>query len=197
MQRNTFRGGSVLRDVLSRFLSASRSTSGLLSTALGLQANLLTGKIMTFYVDNSPPNRNLIDSVESLGTFTLLRKALDAAGLMDELSASGPYTFFAPDDRAFGKLPKGTLEDWLKPENKAELVSVLKYHVLPGLASAADVGTMSRPQMMQGQSAVITKEGDKIRIDGANLIAVDIASNNGVIHIIDSVIQPIEPATQQ
>jgi uncharacterized surface protein with fasciclin (FAS1) repeats len=151
---------------------------------------------MNIHVNNRPPNRNLIDSVQSLGSFTLLRKALEAAELTAVLSDSGPYTIFAPNDKAFGKLPRGTFEDWLKPENKAELISVLKYHVLPGLASAADVGTMSRPKMMQGQSAVITKEGDKIRIDGANLIGVDIASSNGVIHIIDSVIQPIEPATQ-
>lgn len=151
---------------------------------------------MSIYDNNPTPNRNLVDSVDSFGSFTVLRKALDAAGLAGVLSDSGPYTLFAPNDDAFGKLPRGTIEDWLKPENKSELVSVLKYHVLPGRASAADVGTMSHPKMMQGQSAVITKEGDKIRIDGANLIGVDIASSNGVIHMIDAVILPIEPATK-
>lgn len=151
---------------------------------------------MSMYVNNHTPNRNLVDSVESFGSFTVLRKALDASGLTGMLSSSGPYTLFAPNDEAFGKLPRGTVEDWLKPENKSELVSVLKYHVLPGHASAADVGTMSHPKMMQGQSTAITKEGDKIRIDGANLIGVDIASSNGVIHMIDTVIQPIEPATK-
>jgi uncharacterized surface protein with fasciclin (FAS1) repeats len=151
---------------------------------------------MNIHVNNSIPNRNLMDSVDSLGSFTLFRKALDAAGLTVMLSASGPYTIFAPNDKAFGKLPIGTFDAWLKPENKAELISVLKYHVFPGQASAADVGTMSHPKMLQGQSAVITKEGDKIRIDGANLIGVDFASSNGVIHMIDTVMQPIEPATK-
>ncbi|GGA13679.1 hypothetical protein GCM10011408_38960 [Dyella caseinilytica] len=112
------------------------------------------------------------------------------------LSASGPYTLFAPNDTAFAKLPKGTVDDWLKPENRDELLSVLKYHIFLGLASSADVGTMSRPKMLQGQSAIITKEGDKIRIDGSNLIGMDIASSNGVIHMIDTVMQPIEPSVK-
>ena len=149
---------------------------------------------MNIYYGSHTSDCNLMDSVDSFGSFTVLRKALDAAGLTIMLSASGPYTLFAPNDEAFGKLPRYIVEDWLKPENKAELISVLKYHVFPGLASSADVGTMSHPKMMQGQSAAITKEGDKIRIDGANLIAVDIASSNGVIHMIDTVIQPVEPA---
>lgn len=151
---------------------------------------------MTTHVNNNTPARNLVESVDALGSFTMLRKALDVAELTNVLRTSGPYTFFAPNDEAFGKLPRGTLENWLRPENKAELVSVLKYHVLPGQASSADVGTMSHPKMMQGQSAAITKEDNKIRIDGANLIGVDIASSNGVIHMIDAVIQPIEPATK-
>jgi uncharacterized surface protein with fasciclin (FAS1) repeats len=112
------------------------------------------------------------------------------------LSASGPYILFAPNDRSFAKLPKGTVEGWLRPENRNELLSVLKYHIFPGLASSAEVGTMAHPKMLQGQSAVINMEGDKIRIDGSNLIGVDIVSINGVIHIIDTVIQPIEPAVR-
>jgi uncharacterized surface protein with fasciclin (FAS1) repeats len=140
--------------------------------------------------------KNLIDTAEANGSLHQLGKALEAAELTNVFKGSGPYTFFAPTDAAFDKLPKGTLENWLKPENKAELTAVLKYHVLPGRASAADIGTMSNPKMMQGQSAAITKEGDKIRIDGANLIGIDIASSNGVIHMIDAVIQPVERATK-
>ncbi|GLQ50535.1 fasciclin domain-containing protein [Dyella flava] len=151
---------------------------------------------MSTHVNNHVPNDNLIDSVDALGSFAVLRKVLDAAGLSVMLSASGPYTLFAPNDRAFAKLPKGTVEDWLRPESRDELLSVLKYHIFPGFASSADVGTMSHPRMLQGQSAVITKEGDKIRIDGANLIGVDIVSSNGVIHMIDTVMQPIEPSTR-
>lgn len=151
---------------------------------------------MSTHVNNYAPIVNLVDSVASLGSFVVLRRALDVAGLSVMLSASGPYTLFAPNDRAFAKLPKGTVEGWLRPENRSELLSVLKYHIFPGLASSADVGTMSHPKMLQGQSAVINMEGDKIRIDGSNLIGFDIVSTNGVIHIIDTVMQPIEPAVR-
>lgn len=151
---------------------------------------------MSAHVNNHIPTYNLIDSIDSLGSFVVLREALDVAGLSAMLSDTGPYTLFAPNDRAFAKLPMGTVEDWLRQENRSELLSLLKYHIFPGLASSADVGTMSRPKMLQGQSAIITKEGDKIRIDGANLIGVDIVSSNGVIHMIDTVMQPIEPSTR-
>jgi uncharacterized surface protein with fasciclin (FAS1) repeats len=156
------------------------------------------GKLMSNHDSNTlhASSKNLIDTAAANGSFHKLGKALEAAELTNVLKDSGPYTFFAPTDAAFDRLPTGTLENWLKPENKAELVSVLKYHVLPGRASAADVGTMSHPKMMQGQSAAITKEGNKIRIDGANLISVDIASSNGVLHMIDAVIQPMAPATK-
>lgn len=145
---------------------------------------------------NGVPSRNLMESVESVGCLTLLCKALDVAGLTLMLSVSGPYTIFAPNDAAFRKLSKGTFQAWLEPENRAELLCVLRYHILARYASAADVGTMSRPKMLQGQSAFVTKEGDKIRIDDANLIRMDIASSNGVIHMIDTVMQPIEAATK-
>lgn len=150
---------------------------------------------MSTHVNNHTPTVNLVDSMASLGSFVVLRRALDVAGLSVMLSASGPYTLFAPNDKAFAKLPKGTIEGWLRPENRDELLSVLKYHIFPGLASSADVGTMSHPKMLQGQSAVINMEGDKIRIDGSKLIGVDIVSTNGLIHIIDTVMQPIEPVT--
>lgn len=151
---------------------------------------------MSTHVNRHTPTYNLIDSIDSLGSFVVLREALEVAGLSAMLSDSGPYTLFAPNDRAFAKLPMGAVEDWLRQENRSELLSLLKYHIFPGLASSADVGTMSRPKMLQGQSAIITKEGDKIRIDGANLIGVDIVSSNGVIHMIDAVMQPIEPSTR-
>ncbi|WP_266171185.1 fasciclin domain-containing protein [Dyella subtropica] len=140
------------------------------------------------------PATNLVDTAAAHGSFTTLRKALDAAELTHVLQGTGPYTVFAPTDEAFGKLPHGTLENWLKPQNKAELVSVLKYHVLRGYASAADIGTMTHPQMLQGQSADIEKDGERISIDGAHLVGADISSSNGVIHAIDAVIQPTKPA---
>lgn len=135
-------------------------------------------------------SKNLVDTAAANGSFHTLGKALEAAELTSVLSGSGPYTFFAPTDAAFEKLPKGTLENWLKPENKAELVSVLRYHVLPGRTSAIEVEKLTAPKMMQGQSATVKKDGDTLSIGGANITQRDIASSNGVIHAIDTVIVP-------
>lgn len=135
-------------------------------------------------------SKNLVDTAAANGSFNTLGKALEAAELTHVLKGSGPYTVFAPTDAAFAKLPTGTLDNWLKPENKAELISVLKYHVLPGRTSAVDVEKLSAPKMMQGQSAAVRKDGDKLSIGGANITQRDIASSNGFIHAIDTVIVP-------
>ena len=134
--------------------------------------------------------KNLVDTVAADGSFHTLGKALEAANLTNVLKGPGPYTVFAPTDEAFEKLPKDTLTNWLKPENKAELISVLKYHVLPGRASAVDIEKLTTPKMMQGQTATITKEGDKLRIDEATITKPDITSSNGIIHAIDMVNVP-------
>lgn len=135
-------------------------------------------------------SKNIVDTAAANGSFHTLGKALEAADLTGVLKGSGPYTFFAPTDAAFEKLPKGTLENWLKPENKAELVSVLKYHVLAGRASAVELEKLTTPTMMQGQSATVKKEGAALSIAGAKITQRDIASSNGVIHAIDAVIVP-------
>lgn len=134
--------------------------------------------------------KNLVDTAAAEGSFHTLGKALEAANLINVLKGPGPYTVFAPTDAAFEKLPKDTLANWLKPENKAELISVLKYHVLPGRASALDIEKLTAPKMMQGQTATITKEGDKLRIDEATITKPDIASSNGIIHAINMVNVP-------
>lgn len=134
--------------------------------------------------------KNIVETAAASGSFHTLGKAMEVAGLTTILRGNGPYTVFAPTDAAFEKLPKGTLENWLKPENKAELISVLKYHVLPGRTSAAEVGKLTAPKMMQGQTAPITKEGGKLRIGGATITEPDIASSNGIIHAIDAVNVP-------
>src|SRR5277367_4145301 len=132
-------------------------------------------------------SKNLVETAAANGSFHTLGKALEAADLSNVLKGTGPYTVFAPTDEAFEKLPKDTLSNWLKPENKAELISVLKYHVLPGRASAVDVEKLTAPKMMQGQTAQITKDGDKLRIGGATITTMDITSSNGIIHAIDKV----------
>ncbi len=139
---------------------------------------------------SSVSTTNLIDAAASQGSFGILRKALDAADLTDVLKGSGPYTVFAPTDEAFNKLPKGTLENWLKPENKAQLIAVMKYHVMPGRASTTEVGNLSNPKMLQGDSAHISKRDNKLTINDARLLGDDIATSNGIIHSIDAVLQP-------
>lgn len=136
------------------------------------------------------PETNLIETAAASGTFKTLRRALDAAELTDVLEGTGPYTLFAPTDEAFAKLPKGTLDGWLKPENKAQLVSVLKYHVMPGRASTEEVAKLGNPKSMQGEAIHVTRSDSKVSVEGAYLIGKDIRSSNGVIHAIDAVMQP-------
>ena len=133
---------------------------------------------------------NLVDTAAAQGSFAIFSKALNAAGLVENLKANGPYTVFAPTDAAFAKLPAGKLDNWLKPENKAELISILNYHVTPGRVSAADVGKLTETKTVQGQSAKIKMAGNNVTIDGANVTLTDIASSNGVIHAIDAVLAP-------
>jgi len=141
-------------------------------------------------MNNSNSKSNLVDTAANQGNFTIFGKALNAAGLAQTLKADGPYTIFAPTDAAFKKLPSGRLEHWLKPENKAELVSIINYHVSPGRILAADVGKLDETKTVQGQSAKIKMIGDKVTIDGANVTLTDIASSNGVMHAIDAVLAP-------
>lgn len=139
---------------------------------------------------SSTATKNLVETVASQGSFKTFGRALQAAGLAETLKSAGPYTVFAPTDAAFEKLPAGKLDNWLKPENKAELISVLKYHVTPGRVLAADVGKLSQTKTEQGETAKIRMTGDKVTINDANVTLTDIASSNGVIHPIDTVLVP-------
>ena len=121
--------------------------------------------------------------------FTTLVAAAKAAGLVETLSGDGPFTVFAPTDEAFKKLPAGTVESLLKPENKEKLAAVLKYHVVSGKVMAADVKP-GEVTTVQGSKATIKATDGKVTIDGANVVKTDIEGSNGVIHVIDSVILP-------
>ena len=133
---------------------------------------------------------NLVDTFASEGSFAIFGRALNAAGLADTLKGAGPYTVFAPTDAAFKKLPAGKLDNWLKPANKAELISIVNHHISPGRVLAADLGKLSETRTVQGKSAKIIRTGDKVTIDGANVTLTDISSSNGVIHAIDAVLVP-------
>lgn len=133
---------------------------------------------------------DIVDTAVKAGKFNTLAAALKAAGLVDTLKSAGPFTVFAPTDEAFAKLPKGTLDELLKPENKAKLTAILTYHVVPGGVTAAEVTKLTNATTVNGQRVDIKSAGGKVMIDGATVTAADIKSTNGVIHVIDSVIMP-------
>ncbi len=136
-------------------------------------------------------SKDIVDTAVGAGQFKTLAAALGAAELVDALKGDGPFTVFAPTDDAFAKLPKGTVEELLKPENKAKLAAVLTYHVVPGKVMAADVVKVTGANSLNGQR-IDVKAGDAgVMVDGAKVIKTDIACSNGVIHVIDSVILPV------
>ena len=110
--------------------------------------------------------------------------------MVDTLKGPGPFTVFAPTDDAFAKLPAGTLEDLLKPENKAKLQAILTYHVVPGKVMAADVVKISSAKTASGQDLSIKVEGGTVMVDDAKVAKTDIECSNGVIHVIDTVVLP-------
>jgi transforming growth factor-beta-induced protein len=132
---------------------------------------------------------DIVDTAIKAGKFNTLVAAVKAAGLVKTLKGDGPFTVFAPTDAAFSKLPKGTLESLLKPENKGKLANILTYHVVPGKVPSKAVST-SKVKMVNGQNANLKVANGKVTINGANVVAVDIMASNGVIHVIDSVILP-------
>jgi len=134
-------------------------------------------------------SKNIVETAVAAGDFQTLAAALTAAGLVDTLSGEGPFTVFAPTDAAFAKLPDGTVETLLKPENKEQLVGILTYHVVPAKVMAADVKTGKAPTV-NGEELTITKTEDGVKVDEANVTAVDVKASNGVIHVIDTVLMP-------
>jgi uncharacterized surface protein with fasciclin (FAS1) repeats len=135
-------------------------------------------------------SKDIVDTAVSAGSFKTLTAALDAAGLVETLKGKGPFTVFAPTDEAFAKLPEGTLKSLLKPENKQKLTSILTYHVVAGNVKAADVIKLSSAKTLNGQSVTIKTAGGKVFINGATVVKADIATSNGTIHVIDTVLLP-------
>jgi len=136
------------------------------------------------------PAKDIVDTAVAAGSFKTLAAALKAAGLIDTLKGEGPFTVFAPTDEAFAKLPAGTVESLLKPENKEKLIAVLTYHVVAGNVKAADVVKLTEAKTVQGGKVQIVVKDDKVKVDGANVVKTDIVAKNGVIHVIDAVIMP-------
>ena len=139
-----------------------------------------------------PAVKDIVDTAVGAGSFKTLVAAVKAAGLVETLKGEGPFTVFAPTDEAFAKLPKGTVESLLKPENKEKLQSILTYHVVAGKVMAADVVKVTGTVSVQGQQIDVVVKDGTVKVDGATVVKTDIACSNGVIHVIDSVILPAD-----
>ena len=149
-------------------------------------AALLALPLSTAYASS----KDIVDVATQAGKFNTLLTAAKAAGLVDTLKGPGPFTVFAPTDEAFAKLPKDTVENLLKPENKEKLAKILTYHVVPGKIMAADIkGKKASVKSVEG-SELSVDATDGVKVDNATVVTADVAASNGVIHIIDTVVMP-------
>jgi len=159
-----------------------------LAIALSFALSLLTLSLTASA--GSMGKKDIVETAVAAGNFKTLAAALQAAGLVDTLKGAGPFTVFAPTDEAFAKLPAGTVDDLLKPENHDKLVAILTYHVVPGKVMAKDVVKLHEAKTVNGKDVKIMVEGGTVMVDNADVVKTDIVCSNGVIHVIDSVILP-------
>lgn len=134
-------------------------------------------------------SKDIVDTAVDAGSFTTLVAAVDAAGLVETLKGEGPFTVFAPTDAAFAALPEGTLASLLMPENKAQLVKILTYHMLPGKVMSGDLTNGMKAATVEGGEVTIMTEGG-VKVNDAGVTTADIEASNGVIHVVDTVILP-------
>ncbi len=139
---------------------------------------------------SSQQRKDIVDTAVGAGQFKTLAAALKAGGLVETLKGEGPFTVFAPTDEAFAKLPAGTLDDLLKPENKEKLVAILTYHVVAGQATSSDVAGMTSAKTVNGKELKLTVKDGKVMVNNANVVKADVMASNGVIHVIDTVLLP-------
>jgi uncharacterized surface protein with fasciclin (FAS1) repeats len=143
------------------------------------------------YVGGIASAADIVETASDAGSFQTLLTAAEAAGLVDTLKSDGPFTVFAPTDDAFAKLPEGTVEDLLKPENKEQLKTILTYHVVPGKTMSSELaGKEFEVESVEGSMIAIDATGSSVIVDDATVTQADIEADNGVIHVIDAVIQP-------
>jgi uncharacterized surface protein with fasciclin (FAS1) repeats len=136
------------------------------------------------------PSKDIVDTAVGAGDFKTLVAAVQAAGLVETLKGEGPFTVFAPNDKAFAKLPAGTVETLVKPENKEKLTGILTFHVVPGKVMAADVVGLTSADTVNGKQLEVSVKDGTVTVSGAKVIATDIECGNGVIHVIDTVMMP-------
>ncbi len=159
-----------------------------------MKLTLIAAGLTAFIASSQAQAANIVEIAASTGKFNTLLAAAKAAGLVDALSGGGPITVFAPTDAAFAKLPAGTVESLLKPENKGQLANILKYHVVKGAIFAKDVPrtpTHVRTLKSTGDKTIrAVRRGGRVNIDNARVIQANIRADNGVIHVINRVLIP-------
>ncbi|MBD3266171.1 fasciclin domain-containing protein [bacterium] len=155
-----------------------------------LKTDITASNGIIHVIDSVILPKDIVDRAAKVEDFSTLVAAVKAAELVETLKGKGPFTVFAPVNSAFAKLPAGTVETLLKPENRGKLTDILTYHVVPGKVLAKDVVNLSNAKTVQGNEIDITVKGDAVHIDNAKVLKTDIVCDNGVIHIIDSVIVP-------
>lgn len=171
------------------FAQCTKTSNDAASRASGYQQMSYGGD--TMMTTSAPRRGDIIDVAVGAGSFNTLAAALTAAGLVDTLKGAGPFTVFAPTDAAFAKLPAGTVENLLKPENRAQLVSILTYHVVPGdIRAASLLGKVTPATTVQGRQVTVNGQGGRVRVNGVNVVSADVLASNGVIHVIDTVLMP-------
>jgi uncharacterized surface protein with fasciclin (FAS1) repeats len=153
-------------------------------------AALLLALSTATYANPKPATQDIVDTAVAAGSFKTLVAALKAAGLVDTLKGKGPFTVFAPTDDAFAKLPAGTVDELLKPENKQKLIAILTYHVVAGKVTAAQAMKLNSAKTVNGESLNISADGGTVKINDATVTKADIMCSNGVIHVIDTVLMP-------
>lgn len=158
--------------------------------AMVVQFFLIASQAHAGHHGDKAMKNDIVDTAVQAGQFGTLAAALKAADLIETLKGDGPFTVFAPTDAAFAKLPEGTVESLLKPENRDQLIAILTYHVVPGKVTAADVVKLSEATTVNGANVNIAVQDEGVMINDANVIKTDIAASNGVIHVIDTVILP-------
>lgn len=159
-------------------------------TLLSLFAGLLVATSAFAAPAADGAKHDIVDTAVAAGSFKTLAAALQAAGLIDTLKGAGPFTVFAPTDEAFAKLPAGTVESLLKPENKAKLAAILTYHVVPGKVMAKQAMKLNSAKTVNGKALTLKVTGGSLMVDKAKVAKADIDCTNGVIHVIDTVVLP-------
>jgi uncharacterized surface protein with fasciclin (FAS1) repeats len=171
------------------FAQCNKTSHDAASRATGYQQIAWSGDNMS--ATRTSSRGDIIGVAVGAGSFNTLAAALTAAGLVDTLKGNGPFTVFAPTDAAFAKLPAGTVENLLKPENRAQLISILTYHVVPGdIRAQALLGKVTPAKTVQGRNVTVNGQGGRVRVNGVNVVTADVVASNGVIHVIDTVLMP-------